>query len=389
MITQDWIAEEDLQTVLGFLNSDHEQGFLVGGCVRNALMGLSISDIDIATSCDPKTVCLKAKAAGFTVIPTGIDHGTVTILSRSGPLEITTFRQDVETDGRHAKVAFTDNIAQDASRRDFTMNAIYCAANGKVVDPLSGMHDLTNGHVRFIGDPYERIREDHLRILRFFRFTAIYGNPDNGIDPEGLAACSELQDGLDAISKERIGSEFMKLLGARDPAPAVMAMSQAGILGRILPGSDARFLSLLVHFETGFAHDPIRRLAILGETDQTKNLRLSNKQTRYLDVLKNDFDPSGKRTAFEHGVNAGLGAALISATYSETPVANDIERTLQIAADAVFPISSDVLMQYVKGPALGRALSDLKSEWVSSDFTASSEHLLQIFLDRNQKSHYD
>ena len=207
-----------------------------------------------------------AAAAGLAAVPTGIDHGTVTLLSDGQPFEVTTFRRDVETFGRHATVAFSTDIAEDAARRDFTMNALYAEPDGTLVDPLGGLADLRARRVRFVGDPARRIAEDYLRILRFFRIHAWYGDPAGGLDPEGLAACAALQEGLDSLSRERVGAEIAKLLAARDPAPAVAAMAATGILARVLPGADPRALAPLVHLEAGAGLAPRwqRRLAALG-----------------------------------------------------------------------------------------------------------------------------
>ena len=214
-----WIEDAATQKVCRLLTDAGHGAWLVGGCVRNALLGVPVADIDITTDARPGQVLDLAGTAGLRAIPTGIDHGTVTVIADGTPFEITTLRRDVATDGRHATVAFADTIAEDASRRDFTMNALYATADGTLHDPLGGLSDLQARRLRFIGDPLARIREDNLRILRFFRFTAHYADPAEGIDPDGLAACAEEAEGLDRISAERIGSEVKRLLAAPDPAP--------------------------------------------------------------------------------------------------------------------------------------------------------------------------
>jgi len=379
MISQEWIKDPSLQSVLETLNCDGHVAFLVGGCVRNALLELPITDIDIATNLDPKNVTSLAKQAGFEVVPTGIEHGTVTILTSTGPFEVTTFRQDIETDGRHATVSFTSDIKKDASRRDFTMNALYSSASGQVIDPLNGLDDLRKRHVRFIGDPKARIREDHLRILRFFRFTAIYGDPSLGLDREGLAACACLQSGIEEISKERIGSEMLKLLSAPDPSPAIASMAQTGLLARILSGADPRLLPILVHLEGDRKPDPIRRLAVLGGFDHQNALRLSNKQSDQLKILLEDIDPSGIRVAQYHGEEAGLNAALIAAAFSENALPKDIESNVCKAANAKFPLAAQDLMSFVTGANLGQALRSLKSYWISENFEPTKNELIARF----------
>ena len=237
-INDAWLKDADTQKVMTLLLVAGHQVFAVGGCVRNSLLGMPVTDIDIATSATPDEVVALAKSAELKAIPTGYDHGTVTIVVGQSPFEITTFRHDVETDGRRALVAFTDNIHEDARRRDFTMNALYADANGTVHDPLGGLDDLRARRVRFIEDADARIKEDYLRSLRFFRFHAQYGDPEQGLDEEALAAISANLDGLETLAAERIGAEMRKLLNATDPAPSLAAMNATGSLITILPGAD-------------------------------------------------------------------------------------------------------------------------------------------------------
>jgi poly(A) polymerase len=189
-ITGDWLAQPGTQALCGALEAAGYRALFVGGCVRNALLGVSVADVDIATDARPETVTRLAEAAGLRVVPTGIEHGTVTVIAGGVPHEVTTFRRDVETDGRRAVVAFAQDVAEDAARRDFTMNALYADLRGNVIDPLSGLPDLVARRLRFVGDAHQRIREDYLRILRFFRFHAHYGDPDQGMDaePQGPAS---------------------------------------------------------------------------------------------------------------------------------------------------------------------------------------------------------
>ena len=229
-ITGDWITRESTQALMKALNDAGHKALFVGGCVRNALLGVPVADVDIATDALPEEVMRIALAAKMKPVPTGIDHGTVTVVSGSIPHEVTTFRKDVETDGRRAVVAFATDVADDAHRRDLTINALYALADGTLVDPLGGLPDLKARRVRFIEDAEARIREDYLRALRFFRFHAYYGDPAAGMDPEALAAIAANLDGLDTLSRERVGAELLNLLAAPDPAPAVAAMAQTGAL---------------------------------------------------------------------------------------------------------------------------------------------------------------
>ncbi|MEM9141003.1 MAG: CCA tRNA nucleotidyltransferase, partial [Pseudomonadota bacterium] len=281
-ITDDWVHASAPQAVMHALGG---QAFFVGGCVRNALMGRAISDIDIATPLVPHDVEQRLHGAGIKTVPTGLQHGTQTAVVDGEGIEVTTFRADIATDGRHAEVAFTEDMAIDAARRDFTMNALYARADGTVIDPLGGLPDLHAQRVRFIGQAEDRIREDYLRILRFFRFHAWYGA--DGVDADGLAACAALADGLDGLARERVGWEFRKLFSSLDPAPSVASMAQAGILVRCLPGADHTFLAPLVHLEAKAGFPPAwqTRLAALGGGDQAGHLRLSRAEAAALDRI--------------------------------------------------------------------------------------------------------
>ncbi len=235
-IAADWIDHGAAPPVMAALGG---AAYFVGGCVRNALLGAPATDIDLATPLVPEAVVARLGAAGLKAVPTGIEHGTVTAVWQGHPVEITTFRADVETDGRRAVVRFTTDMAEDAARRDFTVNALYADATGRVLDPIGGLPDLAARRVRFIGDPVARIREDRLRILRFFRFTAWYAE---GMDAGGLAACRAEAEGVEALAHERLGAEMRKLLAAPDPVAATVAMAEAGVLARVLPGAEATAL---------------------------------------------------------------------------------------------------------------------------------------------------
>ena len=223
-----WITEPATQAVCAAMADQGFQVYFVGGCVRNALLGVEVSDIDLASDALPEDTIRCAEAAGLRAIPTGIEHGTIAVVSGGVAHEITTFRSDVETHGRRAEVRFSKSVKEDAERRDFTMNAIYAGPDGTILDPLNGLPDLVRRHVRFIGDAGQRIQEDYLRSLRFFRFTAWYGDPALGIDSEGLAAVAAHLDGLSGLSRERVGAEIKKLLAAPDPSMAVAAMAPIG-----------------------------------------------------------------------------------------------------------------------------------------------------------------
>lgn len=375
-ITGDWLQEPQTQAVLACLTAGGWQALLVGGCVRNALLGSAVSDIDIASDARPEIVTNLANEAGFHVVPTGIEHGTVTVIAGGIPHEITTFRRDVETDGRRAVVAYSDQITEDAARRDFTINALYARADGEVIDPLGGLPDLIARKVRFVGEPERRIREDYLRILRFFRFHAWYGDPTGGIDAEGLAACAALSAGLETISKERIGAEMRKLLAAPDPAPAVAAMAQAGVLMQILPGSDPRFLAPLVHLEGDLPPRWQRRLAVLGGGPRGQYLRLSNVEKRQMAQL--DAALSGPTAAavlgWRMGAEGATDAVLAMAAMTGTPPSPGWQSEVQRGAEAQFPVKAADLD--LTGKALGHRLRELEELWCNSGLNMSREQLL-------------
>lgn len=373
-----WLSRPETQAVCAALAGAGHQALVVGGCVRNALLGLPVTDVDIATDALPQTVCDLAEKAGLKAVPTGLEHGTVTVVSGHVPHEVTTFRRDVETYGRHATVAFSTDVAEDAARRDFTMNALYATATGEVIDPLDGWPDLRARHVRFVGDPHARIAEDYLRILRFFRFHALYGDPERGLDPEAFAACAAHADGLDTLSRERIGAEMRKLLAAADPGPALSAMEQAGILGRVLPGSGARAVPLLVHLEAGRPPSWLRRLAVLGGTGTTDRLRLSRAETSRLATLLEGMG-SGQDAAelgYRHGPDLATDILLARAALGGSPLPEGWPAAVAAGAAAVFPLRAADLMPALSGPELGRRLAALEARWIASGFRLTREDLL-------------
>ncbi|MDQ2090401.1 CCA tRNA nucleotidyltransferase [Marimonas arenosa] len=379
-ITGDWFSNSKTQAVCRALTDAGHQALFVGGCVRNALLGVEVSDIDIATDAEPAEVMALEEAAGFKVVPTGIDHGTVTVVAGGLPHEITTFRHDVETDGRRAVIAFSKEIADDARRRDFTMNALYADASGQVIDPLGGLRDLKARHVRFIEDPVERIREDYLRILRFFRFHAWYGDPEDGLDPDGLAAIGTHLDGLDRLSRERVGAEMKKLLRAPDPAPSVAAMRATGVLAHILPGADDTALAPLIHLESshGIPPDAIRRLAALGGDAPAHRFRLSNKEAARLKALREELSDMGSagHLGYRYGYENARDILLLHAAMMGTPLIHDHFDTARQGAEATFPIKARDLMPSLQGPALGRMMKVLEEAWIDSGFRLSRDELI-------------
>ncbi len=374
-----WHRAAPTQRICAALTETGAQALFVGGCVRNALLEVPVSDIDIATDAEPERVMALAKAKGIKAIPTGITHGTVTLVADGIPHEVTTFRRDVETDGRRAVVAFSTDIKEDAARRDFTMNALYARPDGSVLDPIGGLADLNARRVRFIGDAEARIHEDYLRSLRFFRFHAWYGDPSEGMDADGIAAIAANLDGMAHVSVERIGAEVLKLLAFRDPAPAVAGMRSTGLLARILPGADDRALAPLVALEAsaGVASEPIRRLAALGGQQV---LRLSKAQLSRLERLRKAVgDMAG---AAELGYRLGLQEArdvlLLRGSMAAQSWREADEKQALIGASAKFPVAARDLMPDFSGPALGERLKELERAWIASGFSLDAATLMAI-----------
>ena len=377
-ISADWLQQDATAAVMRMLGDAGHRALFVGGCVRNVLLGVPVADLDISTDALPDQVIALAKAAGLHAIPTGYEHGTVTIMSGGIPHEVTTFRKDVETDGRRAVVAFSLDVADDARRRDFTMNALYADMNGNVLDPLGGLPDLRARTVRFIEDADQRIKEDYLRSLRFFRFHAWYGDPVRGLDSDALAAISMNLGGLDTLSKERVGSELLKLLTAPDPAPAVAAMEQTGVLTAFLPGANSRALPILIHAEGDEPADPIRRLAVLGGEDVADKLRLSKRDNTHLSTLRNGIESGQKlqELAYREGRDAAVNIALLRAAIFEMPVSEGFQQIAESASQQVFPVTASDLMPDFSGPELGEKLKEIENRWIHSDFELTRSQLL-------------
>ncbi len=378
------LADPGLRPVLDALRAGGARAWIVGGAVRDALLGKRGGDLDLATDALPARVVELAAAAGLRTVPTGIDHGTVTVLSGGRPFEATTLRRDVETDGRHAVVAFGTDLPADARRRDFTVNALYLAPDGTLLDPVGGLPDLRAGRIRFVGDAGARIREDHLRALRYFRMHAWHGDPEAGLDPDALDAVAQTLDGLELLSRERVGQEVLKLLAAPDPAPAVAAMRATGALARVLPGAGDGLLAPLVHVEAaaGLLPDPLRRLAALGPQDggcePAEALRLSRAQGLRLGRLRDGM--GGLAPAHELGYRLGAeeaeGVLALRAAGENRELRADELDAARDGAGRRVPLTGADLAGRLAGPALGERLRRLEAEWVASRFRLGREELL-------------
>lgn len=394
-----WISAPETVKVMAALEAAGKgSARFVGGCVRNTLRGAPVDDIDIATQLTPDAVMAALRAAGIRAIPTGLEHGTITGVCNSQPFEITTLRRDVETDGRRAVVAFTEDWAEDAARRDFRLNAIYADAEGALSEFIpGGIADAEAGRVIFIGDPDERLREDYLRILRFFRFNAWYGA---GIDPDGLAACERQRHGLKQIAAERIWKEVRKLLAAPNPAAAIMAMEEAGVLAEILPNSSAGRLPALVEIEaaTDLETDALQRLMALlprrtrDVIQASDDFKLSNAERGRLLAWADAalLPPLEMRAAelhaaiYRHGAEAVLDRAMIEAADSGDRAAmRDVLSVATVWTVPKFPIGgADALELGLKGPAIGQALAAVEDWWIAQDFAPERAALLARLKDQ-------
>lgn len=406
-----WLKDESLQKLLAALSASGEESRIVGGAIRNTLLGEPIGDIDIATTCLPDETVRRAEAAGFKAIPTGAEHGTITVVAKGRPYEVTTLRADIETDGRRAKVSFGRDWQKDAERRDFTINALYAEADGHVVDLVGGLADLKTRTLRFIGDAETRIREDYLRILRFFRFFAWYGS--GRPEAEGLKACARLKEGLDRLSAERVWAELKKLLSAPDPSRALLWMRQAGVLSRVLPesekwGIDAVHALVRAEIDLGWQPDALLRLAAIVPPDASRmkdlaeRLKFSREEAERLRqwalATPQKADASERQLAKAlyrgnpQGIVDRLKLALAGARgravadNAALVEAGGFSRQLAFAEKwqkPEFPIRGADLAELgaSAGPDLGALLKELETEWIDSGFEMTRGALMKRAAD--------
>lgn len=395
---QGWMDQPATKKLLEKCNAAQIEVRFVGGCVRDAVMGRRVKDMDLATPMLPREVMRRLRESGLKVVPTGIDHGTVTVVVDGTPFEITTLRKDVACDGRHAEVAYTKDWKQDASRRDFTMNALYCDALGRITDFFGGAGDAHAGLVQFIGDAHARIREDYLRILRFFRFYATHGEGE--ADATAIAACTAEKSGLADLSGERIQHEMMRLLAAKHPVAAVSLMVQHGVWDRVAPaGVNPDLLSRLMHLEDDLhlAPDAHVRLALLLRTlpdplaavsalhDRWK---LSNKTLDLLQLLLtprawawHSFMDDYKPVLRSMGEDAFVAFTLVQAALDNMDKPKTLHAILKLAKTwqpPAFPVSgNDLLRIGIKpGPEMGEILQKLELAWEAEGYAPTKEQLL-------------
>ncbi len=386
-----WMQAPETRAVMAALAAEGgaDCARFVGGCVRNAVIGRPVADIDIATTLTPDRVTAALKAAGLKAVPTGVKYGTVTAVSGGKPFEVTTLRRDVETDGRRAVVAYTDDWAQDAARRDFRLNALYADAEGRLFDPTGeGEADARAGRIVFVGDPETRIREDGLRILRFFRFLAWYGQGEP--DADALAACERMKGSLISLSAERVAKELLRLLTADDPRPAVRLMAATGILALVVPlaHGTARFERLVEIESDLFQCDPLLRLAALLPDDPAaglataERLRLSNAQRERL-VAGLGVEPrlvswlsprEARRAVYRLGVNTFCDRLMLAWANSDRNAAAMQWRALLPMAQSwprpSFPLTGAEVMAagVPKGPMVGEVMREIEAWWIDQDF---------------------
>jgi len=399
-----WRNDASLGRLLALLDCDGEEARVVGGAVRNVLLGEALGDIDVATTALPATVMQRVKAAGWKAVPTGIEHGTITAVVDGRPFEVTTLREDVETFGRRAKVAFGRDWKADAERRDFSINALSASADGRIYDYVGGLADIAGRRVRFIGDAATRIAEDYLRILRFFRFHAAYGR--GAPDAAGLAACIAARAGLERLSRERVRMELMKLLVAPHATPTLAVMTETGLLETVLGG-----VALLASFEnmvkvevaSGIGADAVRRLGALGvhvveDAERLRQrLRLFNAEYARLAALDGWWRVSpahGEHAArvllYRLGPEAFVDRVLVAWTRAPQGAADIAWRDLatfpQRWSAPVFPIKAGHLMRrgVAKGPALGAALRTAEEAWIKADFPSDASALEKILTSTAQ-----
>jgi poly(A) polymerase len=391
-----WLRRPETERVFAALSAPGVETRAVGGAVRNALLGKPVKDVDLATTALPEQVMALARKAGLKAVPTGVEHGTVTVIADGLPYEVTTLRHDVETFGRHATVAFTENWEEDARRRDFTLNALYAGSDGALFDPLGGYADLVAGRVRFIGDAEERIKEDYLRILRFFRLHAYYGK--GPLDPEGLHAAVRLRAGLDQLSAERVSAELRRLLMAPRAVEGVEALFDYGLLPGVL-GTAPRLerFKRLVAIETALGRSAeatvrLAALAIFVVEDAehlAARLRLSKVEQAVLTLGAADHAETGlpdeaaaKRALYQLGPSDFVAAMLIA--WADSGASTEDEAWRQVLSlperwqAPSFPLRGADLVALgdLQGPEIGIFLRRLEADWVAGGFALSREDLL-------------
>ena len=395
-----FLQDKICKKILSLLNKKEDSTRFVGGCVRDSIIGIETNDVDIATKLEPYEVINILNSASIKVIPTGIDHGTVSVFSKNFNFEITTLRSDISSDGRHAEVIFSDSWEKDSSRRDFTINSIYLKQNGDIYDPYNGIQHLKERKVVFIGDPNERINEDYLRILRFFRFNAFYGNDNLKLSNNSIRACAKNKNKIKKLSSERIHNEFFKILNSTNPYFVINIMKKIGILdilfekkvetkffkkllsiekkNSMTTDQTLRFISLAFNTKKNYLFD--LRMFNFSKKDKKKLLLLTNQEFKIDNKIKNN---DIKRILYSIDKKLFIDLAVLSWVLSANKTQNKDWKSIisQISKlnSPIFPLKAADLLSFglKEGPIIGEIFSQIEKEWIDSNFALNKEELLQ------------
>ena len=375
-----WLRNPSAQKLSKLYKNFGYQVLFVGGCVRNTILKMPVTDIDLATDAQPEEIIKIAKENNIRFVPTGLAHGTITLIIDNKSYQITTFRTDFDHDGRYAKVEFTESLLLDASRRDLTINALYCNHVGEVIDPLNGLDDIKKQKIKFIGNPNERIKEDNLRILRFFRFQAIYGNKNLEIDSIALEACHNHKSKLAALSKERITSELRKILSAPNPLEVIIKMNETGVLNELFQNVSIDSLEAYLKTEEKFKINInwLGRLLSLQVTQEEESLKLTRCEFKFLKQTKSAIENQIHVLEFSYynGVENGKIYSILQNFRHNIILCKNLLNQINSLATKKFPITAKDLMPEISGKKLGEALRSLEDRWIKSNFTLSKKDLL-------------
>ena len=375
-----WLRNPSAQKLSKLYKNFGYQVLFVGGCVRNTILKMPVTDIDLATDAQPEEIIKIAKENNIRFVPTGLAHGTITLIIDNKNYQITTFRTDFDHDGRYAKVEFTESLLLDASRRDLTINALYCNHVGEVIDPLNGLDDIKKQKIKFIGNPNERIKEDNLRILRFFRFQAIYGNKNLEIDSIALEACHNHKSKLAALSKERITSELRKILSAPNPLEVIIKMNETGVLNELFQNVSIDSLEAYLKTEEKFKINInwLGRLLSLQVTQEEESLKLTRCEFKFLKQTKSAIENQIHVLEFSYynGVENGKIYSILQNFRHNNILNKNLLNQINSLATKKFPITAKDLMPEIRGKKLGEALRSLEDRWIKSNFTLSKKDLL-------------
>lgn len=382
-IIPDFLHHRGVQAIFKALAA-HET-YIVGGAIRDRLLGKQVKDIDFATSAPPDIIMKAAQTAHLKALPLAFSHGTITLIYRRKTFQVTSFRRDIKTDGRHAWVRFGATLAEDAQRRDFTINALYLDAQGYLRDPVNGLRDLEQKKLRFIGDPQARLKEDWLRTLRYFRFFAAFGLAENACPPRIFDALQSAKAYMKFLSKQRIHTEFTALLSAENPYPALSLMQKTSLLSYFLPKAkqELNYIKHLVQIEKKHAikANPLNRLAILTKNNPilpSHSLAPTRAQSKFLRQLTHSIDnqTSLEEMAYLIGTDQAISSAILRAVYAGTDLNNDVIDKIVQNSKQIFPLKPADLFPYFEGVTLGRKLKTAKKLWIDSHFLLTGEEIL-------------